>query len=94
MHIDLRVPVLALALGFLAGCAHDSESLMGVDSTWGEANRRTMAAQVVNPEPDYTYQDMETSAEHAAEAVERYRTDKVKQPQKVDIESRSLSSGK
>lgn len=91
MNIDLRLPALILGLGSLSGCVHGTEEVLGLDPTWGEANRRTMAAQVIDPEPDYTFQEMETSADHAAKAVERYRSDEVKQPPKVDIESREIS---
>ncbi|GAA4641445.1 hypothetical protein GCM10023115_00140 [Pontixanthobacter gangjinensis] len=67
----------------LGGCAtygtvegkYDTEA-------FGEANRQTYAAMIVNPEPVYD-EEMETSAEHAADAAERYREDKVKQPDKT-----------
>jgi len=87
MTIDARVPALILVLGSLSACVHDMDQAMGHDPTWGEANRRTMAAQIVDPEPDYSFVEMESSAEHAVSAVERYRTDDVKQPEKVEIES-------
>ena len=42
-------------------------------SEFGEANRQTMMAQVVNPEPVYDA-PMEASGDKAVAAIERYRT--------------------
>ena len=83
MHIDrLRWFALA-AVPLLAACQTDQAGLGGPASTFGEANRQTMMAQVVDPDPQYEFLDPETSALHAAQAVERYRTDKVKKPDRV-----------
>ena len=83
MNIDrLRLASLGLALPLLAACGLDKAGVESA-STFGEANRQTMMAQVVDPDPQYEYLDPETSALHAAQAVERYRTDKVKRPEKV-----------
>ncbi|WP_162925198.1 hypothetical protein [Aurantiacibacter odishensis] len=49
------------------------------DSVYGEANRQTMMAQVINPEPVYL-EPMTTSGEHAAAAIERYRNNEVPDP--------------
>ena len=49
---------------------------------FGEANRQSYAAMVENPEPVYD-EDMQGNAEKAAEAVERYREDRVKEPERV-----------
>lgn len=93
MHID-RLRWLALAaLPLLAGCQHDSAASRPPASTFGEANRQTMMAQVVDPDPQYEYLDPETSAEHAAKAIERYRADKVKQPDRVKSTQTSGGSG-
>ncbi|MFA7588015.1 MAG: hypothetical protein WCY11_17795 [Novosphingobium sp.] len=70
------------ALLALGGCVHDTVYLGGPDN-FGEANRQTFAAQVIDPQPEYDELVPETSAEHAAQAVERYRQDKVKQPDRV-----------
>jgi type IV pilus biogenesis protein CpaD/CtpE len=49
------------------------------DTTLGGAVRQNYAAQIVNPDPQY--EDEQTSdGSVGAAAVERYRTDKVKQP--------------
>lgn len=74
----------AALLLFLAGCAGSIPSILEQpgDSRFGEANRQTMMAQVIDPDPVYA-EPMTTSGEHAAQAVERYRTDTVKQPDNI-----------
>lgn len=67
----------------LSGCATDGSSMPGVDTTWGEANKQTMAAQVIDPVPTYDTAVPATSGTKVTEAIQRYRTDKVKQPEKV-----------
>ena len=76
-----------LALLFLAGCS-SIPSLYEEpgDAKFGEANRQTMMAQVINPDPVYT-EPMTTSGEHAADAVERYRNDAVKEPETISTTS-------
>ena len=83
MNID-RIRLIALAaVPLLAGCETDQMGIGRPASTFGEANRQTMMAQVVDPDPQYEFLDPETSALHAAQAVERYRTDNVKKPERV-----------
>jgi len=65
-----------------SACASGAKT-MGVDTSWGEANRQTMAAQVIDPAPQYATSEAEVSGEKAAAAIERYRTDKIKQPEKL-----------
>jgi hypothetical protein len=82
-----------LALGAslaLTGCAQThTGSLEVIDpADFGEANRQTYAAMVVDPDPQYD-EPMATSAEHAADAVDRYREGEVKQPERI----RSTESG-
>lgn len=74
---------LALALPS-AGCTATGE-LPGweLDHGWGEANRATMAAQVIDPNPEYENPIPETSADHAVDAIDRYREGNVKQPERV-----------
>ena len=75
---------LALAaLPLLAGCEHDFMGSERPASAFGEANRQTMMAQVVDPEPEYDTLVPPTSGDHAGQAGERYRTDKVKKPDRV-----------
>lgn len=74
---------LSLALA-LAGCAGGGTPVtLAPDSNWGEANRQTMAAQIVNPAPHYDSDMAEGSGDQAAMAVARYRTGRVKQPDQV-----------
>jgi hypothetical protein len=69
----------------LGACEHgpNGAPYMGGPDNFGEANRQTLAAQVVDPAPVYDTAVPETHAEHAAQAVERYRMDKVKLPDRV-----------
>ncbi|MXO75233.1 hypothetical protein GRI40_08395 [Altererythrobacter aerius] len=78
MTSRLRLLVLAAALPMMAACEHNYPGPAA--SNFGDANRMTMAAQVVNPDPQYDTLNPPTSGEHAGQAAERYRTDKVKQP--------------
>ncbi|MGX7897060.1 hypothetical protein [Tsuneonella sp. HG222] len=75
---------LALAL---TACADQGDlvtpAYMGGPDNFGEANRQTMAAQIIDPAPRYLDPVPVSSAEHAAQAVQRYREDKVKIPDRV-----------
>ena len=84
MNSKLKI-MTVLALGTaLGGCATvaDQEFLGYQDPGFGEANRATYAAMVVNPDPQYDTAIPLTSAEHAAQAIERYRNDAVKVPER------------
>ena len=77
-----------LALGLLvslAGCTSSGELKLGAKDNWGEANRQTFAAQIINPSPEYTEPFAPSSGAQAAKAIERYRTDKVKQPERQSL---------
>jgi hypothetical protein len=83
MTIDRRLLAALAALPLLAGCEHGFREAMNKDAAgFGEANRQTMMAQVVDPDPQYD-KPLETSAEHAAQATDRYHKDKVKKPDRV-----------
>ena len=83
MNIKTLKVVLALAaLPMASACADTSMFERPGDAAFGEANRQTMMAQVVNPDPEYDT-EMATSGEHAAQAVERYRNDAVKTPDTI-----------
>lgn len=73
MNIDRRI-IAAAALAALAG------GCTPTDISFGNAVRTTMAAQVVNPDPEYDDPVPTTDAAKGAAAVKRYRTDAVKQP--------------
>src|SRR3546814_18156342 len=85
MTIKARIfPLLALGM-LAAGCASidDKEFLGYKDPGFGEANRATFAAMVINPDPQYDTPIPATSAEHAAQAIESYRTEKVKVTERI-----------
>lgn len=79
-----RSAIFAVVAGgiLLAGCAETSMFERPGDSTFGEANRQTMMAQVIDPDPVYDT-DATASGEVGAAAVQRYRQDKVKQPDSI-----------
>lgn len=80
-RIGLSLGLAALPL--LAGCTGDLASTGKPTSGFGDANRQTMMAQVINPEPEYDTLVPPTSAQHAAKAAERYASDTVKQPENI-----------
>ncbi|GMN01861.1 hypothetical protein [Erythrobacter sp. MTPC3] len=78
-------PIFAIALLAvpLAGCSVSDKEFLGYqDPTFGEANRATMAAQVINPNPEYDTLVPETSANNAVQAIDRYRDGTVEQPER------------
>ena len=85
MPIDFgRLAVTAMGLLLVAGCTTSSSMHYGADAEgWGEANRQTMAAQIIDPAPHYDYAVPQTSGEHVEKAIERYRTDAVKKPERM-----------
>jgi hypothetical protein len=80
----VNIAAASILFTMLAGCASTLPSIYDSpgDTTFGEANRRTMMAQVVNPEPVYDG-PMVTSGDHSAYAIERYNTDNVKEPENI-----------
>ena len=82
-----RVLVLAGGLALSACAQHHSARSGHINAAdFGEANRQTMLAQVIDPDPVYD-EPLTTSGEHAGQAVERYRTDRVKQPPTIRTSS-------
>jgi len=77
-----------------AGCASTGpNSISGIEDNFGEANRQTMAAQVIDPTPEYVTTVPASSGQHAAQAVERYRKDQVKKPDRVKTTNAGLGGG-
>ena len=87
----LAAPFVIMATA-LAGCSTTSKTGSIEDTSIGEALHMTLAAQVIDPNPQYEYLDPATSGQHAAQAIERYRTDKVKKPERISSTSRSSGS--
>ena len=92
----MRTKLLTLAGAatvLLTGCATTGAGnlpYMGGPDNFGEANKQTMAAMIIDPDPVYDDAVPETHAEHAGQAVERYRTDKVKVPDRVKTNKAAL----
>lgn len=88
-----RAKWLALAaVTLLAACDQDVKSTGAPPAAFGEANRQTMLAQVVDPDPVYDGAVAPSSAGKAAQATERYRKDTVKRPERVRSTSVSSSN--
>ena len=78
-----RLVVAIAGSVLLTGCATYGNLDGDYDpAAFGEANRNTYAAMVVDPEPVYT-EDATASGQKAADAIERYRKDQVKLPERV-----------
>lgn len=78
----LKLAGALAAMIAVSGCAEHALLEQPWDAKFGDANRQTMMAQVIDPDPVYDT-EMAGSAEHAQQAVERYRTDAVKQPDTI-----------
>ena len=78
---------VAISIIALSGCAETHAGLEPIDpADFGEANRQTYAAMIINPDPQYE-EPMATSADHAAQAIERYREGAVVEPETVTTTS-------
>lgn len=79
----LRTAAAVLLIPAMAGCASYPPPLSEANAAkFGEANRQTMMAQVVNPDAAYE-EPMQTSGDKASQAIDRYNTDTVKQPKRL-----------
>jgi len=97
MASDLARRLCPLALLGLAACTSADGTALGLNrpDNFGEANHQTFAAQVIDPAPAYDEPYLGENAEKAAQAIERYRTDKVKKPDSQGLSQlgKSGSSG-
>lgn len=82
MASDLVRRIAPLALLAQSACVGPDGAVLGVheQDNFGEANRQTFAAQVIDPAPVYDEPYLGENGDKAAQAIERYRTDKVKKP--------------
>ena len=93
MKCDRILLTAIFATMLLGGCSVADKELAGFqEPSWGEANRQTLAAQVIDPDPQYDTAIPPTSAENAVDAIERYANGTVEQPDRVST-SDSISSG-
>ena len=94
MTIDRKFLLFAAAGSalLLGGCETGFRDMKGEVTSFGEANRQTMMAQVIDPDPQYD-EPLETSADHAAQATDRYRKDRVKKPERVKSTSATGGGG-
>lgn len=83
MNIDRKALLALAAAPLVAGCTQGLMTGNEPVADFGEANRQTMLAQVIDPDPQYDTAMAPGSAEHAADAIERYANDAVKQPESV-----------
>ena len=83
MNFDRKAIVAVSATVILGACTQGLALGDKPVAEFGEANRQTMMAQVIDPDPQYETLVPETSGERTAAAVERHATDKVKKPKTV-----------
>ena len=93
----MRSKVIAVsAVGLLAAsCTHIDPATQSPDPQFGEAVKYDMAIQVINPDPVYTA-DMAKPGDNGdkgAAAVERYRTDQVKDAKPVKTNESGSEAG-
>ena len=81
---------LAAACVLLTACETVYPSTQSTDPAFGEAVKYNAAVHTIDPDPVYAADDSQpgSNGEKGAEAVKRYRTDKVKQ-----IERQSTTAG-
>ncbi len=85
----------AIGLATLAvmGCATADQYANPVADNFGEASRQTFAAQVIDPDPQYDTAVPATSGDTVAAAIQRNRSDTVKQPPKESTTAGTSGSG-
>jgi hypothetical protein len=79
----VQIIAAGIAAAALSACSTTAKSGSVEDTSLGEAKNMTMAAQIIDPDPQYEYLDPSTSGDHAAKAIDRYRQDRVKRPERV-----------
>lgn len=86
-------PIIAVAgVALLSACQTEPLPQAGsMDSAFGETTKYNAAVQIINPDPHYTAQDAQPgdNGEKMANAVKRYRTDKVKEIEPISSTRKS-----
>jgi hypothetical protein len=77
----------SLAIVALGGCTAGQDYFDHSAVALGEATRQTLAAQIINPNPEYDTLIPATSGEHAVGAIDRYREGTVEQPERQQTSS-------
>ncbi|GAA4030026.1 hypothetical protein GCM10022281_06580 [Sphingomonas rosea] len=87
--------ILIVATAGLAGCNTVDARTGSVDRQFGEAVAWNKAVQTINPDPVYAADARQpgSDADKAAAAAKRYRTDKVKDVQRVSTSQAVSGSG-
>jgi type IV pilus biogenesis protein CpaD/CtpE len=83
------------ALLLLSGCSHVNPQTGSVDRQFGEAVAWNKAVQVVNPDPVYTAEAAQPGedGDKAAAASRRYRTNTVKDVERVQTSTSTTGGG-
>ncbi len=84
--------IVGMSVGLTACAATTNMLEQPGDAKFGEANRQTMMAQVIDPDPQYDKPAV-TSGEVGEQAVTRYREGKVTKPATQTTTSGSSSTG-
>jgi hypothetical protein len=92
MNIDrLRGILVILSALSLSACEHSVFEEPG-DSAFGEANRQTMMAQVIDPDPQYD-EPAAGNGVQAQRALEKYTAGTVEQPERITTSNVQAGSG-
>lgn len=80
-----RILLAGMAVLAASACVNNDGrfDLTSADPTWGAANRATMAAQVIDPSPEYDTPIPPTSAVNAVRAADAYREGRVEEPERI-----------
>jgi hypothetical protein len=84
-----------VAASLLVGACAAAEPIGSRDAGFGEAFKYDTAIQIINPDPVYPPEAAQpgSNGDVGAQAVTRYRTDKVKKVQTMDTTTSSSGSG-
>ena len=90
-----RLLITAAACASLGGCSTVYSHIGDEDVAFGEAVKYDQAIQVINPAPVYAADAAQpgSNGEVGHKAVERYRTDKVKQVEQMQTTSGTTGGG-